>query len=330
MTVRSSVSRTVDAVLEASVVGSFSKIGFVVRSRLDGWSEPANAKGRTIVVTGATSGLGLATAERLAFLGATVHVVGRNEVKIEAALDRIRRVALGEVQGHRCDLSLLADTAALSEDLTRSGAPIDVLIHNAGALLPAYTATSEGVETTVATHLLSPYLLTERLVSSNSLSSDARVITMTSGGMYTERFDLATLEMGPTDYKGTIAYARAKRAQSVLSAHWQATYGPRGLAFHLVHPGWAATPGVSEGIPGFSKVMGPLLRTPTQGADTTVWLAGSPQGEPAPGNLWLDRRARPLHRLRRTRLTDEQQSQAETQLPRWCDDRIARALAEGG
>lgn len=321
--------RVIDEVLEATVVLSFSKVGYDVRSRLEGWIDPPDCEGRAVAITGATSGLGLAMAERLGALGANVHLVGRNQKKIDDAVARVKHAARGSVQGHRCDLSILSDTAVLAEELASSGCAIDVLIHNAGALLGTFVRTSEGVETTLATHLLSPYHLTERLIASSGFAARARVIIMTSGGMYTERFDLADLEMTPEHYKGTTAYARAKRAQCVLVDHWQHAYGSKGLAFHLVHPGWAATPGVSEGIPGFSKVMGPLLRTAYQGADTAVWLAGLPDGEPGPGKLWLDRRARSLHKLRRTRLSREEQDAARVQLPIWCDARIARALSQG-
>lgn len=324
----SPLARALDGALEATVVGSFTKLGYGVRSTLEHWQDPTAAAGRVIVITGATSGLGLAAARRLSTLGATVHLVGRNEEKLRTAKTMVESGARAAVTTHQCDLSLLANTDELAASLAHSCGPIDVLVHNAGSLLAEFTLTGEGVETTLATHLLCPYRLTERLMATARFATNARVITMTSGGMYTERFDLSQLEMTPVNYKGTVAYARAKRAQSVLSAHWQRVYGPDGLSFHLVHPGWAATPGVAEGIPGFSRFMGPLLRSPEQGADTTVWLAGLPDGEPLPGQLWLDRHPRSLHKLRRTRLSPQAELAAEDALPIWCDERIARALAQ--
>ena len=103
------------------------------------------------------------------------------------------------------------------------------------------------------------------------------MIQVSSGGMYTQRFDLATLEMGPDDYDGTVAYARAKRAQLVLMHEWVRRTDGSGVAFHAMHPGWADTPGVRDALPGFARVMGPFLRTPEQGADTIVWLAAAPE-----------------------------------------------------
>lgn len=318
------LDRLIDASLEASVVGSFTSLGYSVRSRMEHWTSPSHVSGRVVVVTGATSGLGLAMAQRLSLLGGDVHLVGRNPDRLDAALRSVSRVATNDVTGHLCDLSSLHETDKLAQEL--SSLRIDVLVHNAGALLRTYTPTSEHVETTLAVHLLSPYWLTEQLIGYGAFAPWARIISMTSGGMYTERFDLTTLEMGPSDYKGSTAYARAKRAQTILNAYWQEHYGPRGLAFHLVHPGWAATPGVSTGIPGFAKVMGPFLRSPDQGADTAVWLAGAPPGEPQPGLLWHDRHSRPLYRLRRTRLSGDENDRAITTLPVWLAHRVARAL----
>ena len=327
---RSPAAALVDGALEATVVGSFTRIGFAARNRLEHWTDPPAAAGRTIVVTGATSGLGLAAARRLAALGANVSLVGRSQSRIDAAVADVRREARGSVDGYRCDLSLVGDTLGLAQRLADGIDSLDVLIHNAGALLARYTPTVEGVETTLATHLLNPYLLTERLITSGSLTPAARVIMMTSGGLYTERFDLDHLEMDEHSYRGPVAYARAKRAQTVMMAHWQSTYAGRGLGFHLVHPGWARTPGIDEGLPGFSRVMAPLLRNADQGADTLVWLAGQPDGEPTPGRLWLDRHPRPLHRLRRTRLTPNVEAAAEAALPKWCDERITRVRDSGG
>ena len=83
--------------------------------------------------------------------------------------------------------------------------------------------------------------------------------------MYTQRFDLDTLEMGPDDYDGTVAYARAKRAQLVLMHEWVRRTPGTGVGFHAMHPGWADTPGIRESLPGFARVMGPLLRQPGTG-----------------------------------------------------------------
>jgi NAD(P)-dependent dehydrogenase (short-subunit alcohol dehydrogenase family) len=122
--------------------------------------------------------------------------------------------------------------------------------------------------------------------------------------MYASPLKVADLQMGD-DYKGSEQYARAKRAQVTLNEMWAARVSPTELVFHAMHPGWADTPGVRESLPTFRKVVGPLLRTPEQGADTLVWLAADPV-EPlaSSGRFWLDRRQRSIHKLPTTKKTD--------------------------
>ena len=129
---------------------------------------------------------------------------------------------------------------------------------------------------------------------------DARVLFVTSGGMYGQKLRADDPEYTQGDYSPTTAYARSKRAQvellPVLSQRWSSG----GVGVHATHPGWADTPGVVDSLPTFHKLTGPLLRDAAGGADTTVWL-GAVQPQPPSGELWHDRRARPTHLLRRTR-----------------------------
>jgi NAD(P)-dependent dehydrogenase (short-subunit alcohol dehydrogenase family) len=126
-------------------------------------------------------------------------------------------------------------------------------------------------------------------------SPEARVILMSSGGMYTQRFDLEQLEMTAADYDGVVAYARVKRAQVLLAKAWARHFAPDGPHCCSMHPGWVDTPGVSGSLPGFSKVLGPLLRSPAQGVDTLLWLL-DPSTSIDDGAFYLDRRPRPIER----------------------------------
>jgi NAD(P)-dependent dehydrogenase (short-subunit alcohol dehydrogenase family) len=322
------LSHLLDQALEASVVGSFTSIGPAVRSRLDHWEPLERADGRNVVITGATSGLGLKAAEILVGLGANVHLVGRSEGKLNAVVASLEATAKrsgGIVEGHLCDLSLLSETTKLVAELQRAVPELHVLIHNAGALLSTYTETTEGIEQTLAVHVLSPEILTRGLVHLLQ-AGHGQVITMTSGGMYSERFDLETLAMKKSAYKGTVAYARAKRAQTLLTRKWNEDFSNLGISAHLVHPGWADTPGVDESLPVFSTLMGPLLRSPAQGVDTLVWLATTDASSRQAGLLWLDRSPRPMHKLRRTKLTKVEEETAVEALHHWCTEQIARAL----
>jgi NAD(P)-dependent dehydrogenase (short-subunit alcohol dehydrogenase family) len=316
------VSRLTDEALEATVVGSFSSVGPWVRSRLAGWTDPPGLDGRVVLVTGATSGLGLATAEGVARLGATVRFVARDGERAEKARATIARAAPGVDVGYLlADMSRLDEVRAVADEFASAHDRLDVLVHNAGALSREYAVTGEGTEVTVVTQLVAPFLLTGLLLERLRAAVPSRVIQVSSGGMYTQRFDLATLEMGPDDYDGTVAYARVKRAQLVLMHEWVRRLDGAGVVFHAMHPGWADTPGIRSGLPGFAKVMGPALRSAEQGADTAVWLAAAPQAVLADGQFWLDRRRRWEHKVPWTRLDEASFVAAGSDLWAWCAER---------
>ena len=117
--------------------------------------------------------------------------------------------------------------------------------------------------------------------------------------MYTQPLVLEDLQ-SENGYRGAAAYARAKRAQIDLTLEWARRLGRSGVTAHAMHPGWADTPGVQSALPGFRRIMGPLLRSPEEGADTIVWLAAAPEGGESSGLFWHDRRIRPLSRMRNT------------------------------
>ena len=297
--------RAVDAALEATVVGSFSRLGYEARSRLGHWEDAAlpHLDGRTVLVTGATSGIGLATACRLARLGARVRFLARSPERAEAARGRI--AAAGgpgaDVTYGLADMSDLDGVHEFAARFCADHATLDVLVHNAGALTREYRTAPDGTEATLASHVLGPFLLTGLLLPALLRAAPARVLTVSSGGMYTQRLDPVALESGPEGYDGTVAYARAKRAQVALTGEWARRVPADAAVFHAMHPGWADTPGVVAGLPTFHRFMRPLLRTPDEGADTLVWLAAAAEPAASTGGFWLDRRRRSEHRLPWTR-----------------------------
>jgi dehydrogenase/reductase SDR family protein 12 len=315
-------ARVVDELLEGTVVGSFTSIGPEVRSRMAGWQALPSMEGKVVLVTGATSGLGLATAVGLSRLGATVRFVARSRERAEQAVLTIEQAVPGvDVDFLLADMGRLDEVRALADRFRSAHDRLDVLIHNAGALTRQFTTNGEGVEVTVATQLVAPFLLSGLLLEPLRASVPARVIQVSSGGMYTQRFDLDALEMGPDGYDGTVAYARVKRAQLVLMHEWVRRLGRSGLLFHAMHPGWADTPGIRSGLPGFAHAMGPLLRTPEQGADTAVWLASAPVSAIDNGRFWLDRRPRWEHKVPWTRLPEDEFVRAGSALWSWCAGR---------
>jgi dehydrogenase/reductase SDR family member 12 len=119
---------------------------------------------------------------------------------------------------------------------------------------------------------------------------------------------------------------RAGCRGSALAEEWTQHLLDTGITVDAMHPGWANTPGLRSALSGFSRVVGPLLRTPGEGADTIVWLAAAPDAADLSGLFFLDRRARAKHRLRRTRRPDAAR-QAE-RLWRVCTERTARFTAD--
>ncbi|MDX1449343.1 MAG: SDR family NAD(P)-dependent oxidoreductase [Acidimicrobiia bacterium] len=280
-------------ILDRSVVlglPGFTNAGYWVRSRF--WDPiEASMDGKVVVITGATSGLGYAAAGGLARLGARVVLVARNPEKADEAQARLQADTGNENIGvELADLSLMRETRDLAGRLARSYPAIDVLVNNVGILPDERQMTDEGIELTLATNLVSHFLLTNLLVPNLETAADpARVINVSSGGMYTQGIRPDNLQYERGEFDGKVAYARTKRGQVVLTEMWAEKLAGRGIVVHAMHPGWADTPGVETSLPGFYKAMKPLLRTPEQGADTIVWLAAADEPADSSGLFWLDR-----------------------------------------
>ena len=300
-------SDVLDAALEASLVLSFARPGFVLRRWAERWAPSAfDLRGRVFVLTGATSGIGRCTADMLVSRGATLEIVARDRTRAERVCAALRSAYPGAkvdfVVADTGDLDAMRQAAAT---LNARHASVSGVLHNAGALDDVRSTTPQGLEQTVASHVVGPFLLTALLLPSLRAGS-GKVVFVSSGGMYSENLDVDALEMGPRDYDGVVAYARAKRAQVTL-VQCLASHVPD-LEVHSLHPGWADTPGVARSLPRFRALLGPMLRTPEQAADTLVWLAASRALPDAPrGSFWHDRRPRPLHRLARTARSDTPQ-----------------------
>ncbi len=297
----------IDAVIETPIVTSFTRLGYEARKRLDRWSplDSYDLSGRVMVLTGATSGIGHAAARQIATCEATLVIVGRDAARNQRAVDELIQATGNDRVTHvAADMGDLGAVRDLARHVLAEHDRLDVLIHNAGALTAQRHVTSDGIEATVASQVVGPFLLTTLLLDRLAASTPARVITMSSGGMYASALEVAHLEMSAAEYNGTAQYARAKRAQVTLNEMWAERFGDRGIHFHAVHPGWADTPGVDASLPTFSRLMGPLLRTPAQGADTMVWLAAADEPLQSNGRFWLDRRQRSIHKLPTTKRTD--------------------------
>ena len=299
-----------DTALDWTVVPGYTSIGYRLRSR--GWADreipPDALAGRTVLVTGATSGIGEAAVERLARLGARVHMVARNLDGGSAARERIAerlsdagREARSRLELELCDLSDPSAVRSLAAQVLARAPALHGVLHNAGVLPRARERTGQGHELAFATNVLGPFLLTNLLMPALHAGAPSRVVLVSSGGMYTARLDVDDLELDGRGYDGARAYAHTKRIEVILAELWAERERGSGVSFASFHPGWVDTPGLELSLPRFHRLLRPLLRDPDQGADTGVWLLATEAAERHPGAFWHDRRPRPRHRVPWTR-----------------------------
>lgn len=293
----------IDELLDRTVLFGYDRIGYRIRSA--GWDnldQARDLRGRVYVVTGANSGLGFAAARELSRRGARVRLVCRNAERAAAAAAQIRAVhpdAL--IQTDLVDLAEPGEVRALAERVLREESRLDGLVNNAGVLLHERSVNSAGVERTFATNCLAYFLLGNLLAPILARTDGARVINVSSGGMYLARLNVDDPQFIQRAYDGLQAYAETKRAEVALAALWSQTPAFGAYAWSM-HPGWADTTAVQQSLPAFRALMQWTLRSAEEGADTIVWLAALKDvASIENGAFYFDRKARRTHRLQRTR-----------------------------
>lgn len=294
-------------------LAGFTRLGYTRGKRY--WHPVSAYVGdKHMVVTGASGGLGYATAMELARRGARLTLVMRNAKKADKVVaDIVAETGNKNLSVELADLSLIGDVDKLVTRLLKRGDTIDVLVNNAGALFNPRQETAEGIENSLALLLLSPYRLTEGLRPLLEKSETPRVINVVSGGMYSEPLQVSKLGADEgDDYSGATAYARCKRALMVQTEFWAEQWADSGIAVNAMHPGWADTPGVEDSLPEFHKLTRKVLRTPEEGADTIIWLAVATEAQRVSGKLFLDREPRTTHLLAKTRGRDAQREALKT------------------
>jgi NAD(P)-dependent dehydrogenase (short-subunit alcohol dehydrogenase family) len=301
------INSLLDDVLDRTVVAGYTNVGYRIRSRRWNSSDLPRMEGKVVLVTGASSGLGLAAAEGFARLGATVWLLVRTAERGEQARARIvERSGNGDIRVGLCDLSRLESVRQFAGRFADQVSRLDVLVNNAGVMTDERAVSADGIELTLATNVVGPFLLTNLLFPLLEKSAPARIVNVSSGGMYTQRVRVDDLQSEHGRFDGPAAYARTKRAQVMLTELWADRLAGGGVVVHAMHPGWSDTPGVQSSLPRFYKVTRPLLRTPDQGADTIVWLGAAAGPGRSSGRFWHDRRQRPTHLLPWTRETRQE------------------------
>ena len=287
------VTGLLDGAMDRALVLGYTRIGPGLRRRW--WpADPAPDAmvGKRVLVSGATAGIGLEMARAFAGLGATVHLLGRSADKVQRCVAEISEpFPEAEVVGEVCDVSDLDAVAAWTTDFADRVAALDGLVHNAGLMPKERAVTAQGHELQLATHILGPHLMTERLLPLLRAAQGASVVFVSSGGMYSTPLVVDDLESS-REYNGVRTYARTKRMQVVLADAWAHRLAGTDVRVESMHPGWVDTPGVAEYLPRFRVITRPLLRELAEGADTVVWLVATrPQSKP--GHFWHDRAQRP-------------------------------------
>lgn len=255
--------------------------------------------GKTVLITGGTSGIGRAAAIGLASLGARVGIVGRDRARAEAAAAEITDAsANAAVDVFVADLSSQADVRQLADEVLATYPRLDVLVNNVGGFWAHRHVTADGLERTFALNHLAPFLLTDLLRERLVASAPSRVVTVSSNA-----HSLGTIEfddlMGEPTYSGQRAYNQSKLANLMFTYELARRLGGTGVTATALHPGMTSTSFGSEdaarGWGPLIAVMRRFMRSPERGADTAVYLASAPNVEGVTGRYFVDRAARRSH-----------------------------------
>ena len=244
----------------------------------------------TCVITGASSGIGAATAVGVARAGYDLALVGRDQQRLDGVAMRCRGEGV-QVSTYRADFAELAQVRRLADELLAAHARIDVLVNNAGAALPRRTMTVDGFEAVFAVNHLAPYLLTRLLLERLTASAPARVIVVASDAY---RFGDVDPDdwMNEHDWKPMRVYGRSKLCNLLFTAELARRVGSTGVAVNALHPGFVSTSlGRENRLAQLGlRLIRPFIRSPEKGARTSVLLATTPLGADNGGQYFVDGR----------------------------------------
>ncbi len=260
--------------------------------------KPTDLRGKTAVITGASSGLGRATAQALAGMGAELVLICRDRARAEQTVAEIR-AATGNarVDYLLADLSVQADVRRVAAEFLDSGRPLHILLNNAGALFPQRTLSADGIEMTFALNHLAYFLLTDLLLERLKASGSARIVNVASRAHEGARDGLAFDDLqGARHYSAFGAYGRSKLANILFTRELARRLRGTGVSANALHPGFVATRFAHAN--GVFKVLMTLLRpfqrSIEQGSRTPIYLCSSPEVEGVTGEYFADcRRATP-------------------------------------
>jgi retinol dehydrogenase 14 len=250
--------------------------------------------GKTVLVTGGSSGIGRATAEGLAALGARVGIVGRDETRTRTAAADITAKSGGPgVDAFVADMSDQTQVRRLAAEVLDACPRLDVLINNVGGFWGKRHTTADGLEHTFAVNHLAPFLLTELLLDRLKASAPARIVTVSSGAQSMGRLDFDDLQ-GERSYSGQAAYNQSKLANVVFTYELARRLQGSGVTATVLHPGVVRTGFAAEDPSTVWKIalpiIRPMLKSPEKGAVTPIYLASAPEVEGVSGEYFVNRK----------------------------------------
>jgi NAD(P)-dependent dehydrogenase (short-subunit alcohol dehydrogenase family) len=264
----------------------------------------ADMTGKTVIITGANSGIGLETAVGLAQAGAKTVITARDRARGEAAVTDIRaRSGNDEVELVLFDLGSIASVREGAAAILARTDRIDVLVNNAGVVLSDRRVTEDGFEATFAVNHLGPFLLTELLLDRIKKSAPARIVNVASTAHQGARKGLDFDDLQSTRaYGGMQVYSKSKLANIYFTTELARRLEGSGVTVNALHPGTVATgygrDGDSSGLLAFGlKVIKPFILTAAQGARTSIYLASSPEVEGVTGRYFVKNKARSPSRV---------------------------------
>ena len=237
-------------------------------------------KDKTILITGGSSGIGLATAEALAAKGAEIIIAARSEEKLKEAVAYIKSTTGNtNVKYYVTDFSSQRSIRSLAEQVKRDYQKLDVLINNAGGVFPAFKLNEDGLEMTIGTNHFAYFLLTNLLLDLIKKSDYARIVNVASGSHYSGKIDFESF----TKDKGYFilkAYAQSKLANVLFTAHLAEKLKDTQVTVNCLHPGFVKTEIGTKGTQWYSKFFWSLSSkiggiSVADGAKTSVYLASS-------------------------------------------------------
>jgi retinol dehydrogenase-14 len=256
---------------------------------------------KVVLITGGTGGIGKATAIGLATMGARVGITGRDLARAEQAAADIRAASgNAAVDAFAADLTSQAEVRRLALEVLDAYTRLDVLINNVGGFWAHRHPTADGLERTFALNHLAPFLLTNLLLDRLKASAPARVVTISSGAQSMGRIDFGDLQ-GARAYSGQRAYNQSKLASIMFTNELARRLRGTGVTATSLHPGVVRTNFGAEDQARFfaiiSRVVLPLLKTPAQGAETSIYLASSPDVASVSGQFFANRKPKIANKL---------------------------------